>query len=69
VSIQDVAGITVIASFTGAILLWLSGRYFATRKDIHNINNRLTRIELKFNVAQNDMSWIKAKLSGEEVPN
>jgi hypothetical protein len=68
-SLQDLAALTVVFSFLGGIGLWAASRMFVTRSDMHELRNKLSVYVLQSEIVQNDVRWIKAKLSGDDIPN
>lgn len=67
-SIQDIAALTVIASFVGGILLWAGSRLFATRTDLHLLRADLQKNTMETGLIGRDVSWIKAKLTDDGAP-
>lgn len=67
-SIQDIAALTVIASFVGGILLWAGSRLFATRTDLHLLRADLQKNTMETGLIGRDVSWIKAKLTDAGAP-
>ena len=65
VNIQDIAALTAIASFIGAIGLWIGSKLFASRADIHKIKHELQVNTMETSLIGRDVSWIKARLTNE----
>ena len=68
-TIETLAALTVILTFAGGVCFWLGSRIFATRKDLHNVTQRLEAVKVAATVLQNDVKWIKTFLRNGAAPS
>jgi len=67
-SIQDMAALTVILGSMSGLIFWVGSKFFATRKDFHALNNKITSLTIAHELTALDIKWIKAKMAGDNFP-
>lgn len=66
-NIQDIAALTVIASFIGGFILWAGSKLFATRSDLAKVRSDLQANSLQTALTARDVKWIRARLSKDDL--